>query len=142
LHVCAGRVRDYQTRGFGPYDKTLDLDPALKPDILADARDPAPYNHESWAAIVADFPYSAEDADHHPPGRVVLPSPYVIVKNAIAALEPGRRVGILHLVAPQPPKGSKFVACVAVTPGFNNRIRAFAVVRKKLIGLRLVEFQT
>ena len=34
LHVCGGRVRDYQTRGFGPYDKTLDLDPALKPGHL------------------------------------------------------------------------------------------------------------
>jgi hypothetical protein len=28
----------------------------------------------------------------------VLPSPYVIVKNAINVLEPGRRVAIPHLV--------------------------------------------
>jgi hypothetical protein len=74
LHVCAGRLRDYQTRGFGPNDKCLDLDPSLKPDILADARDPKAYNHERWAAILADPPYSAEDADHYPPGRVVFPS--------------------------------------------------------------------
>jgi hypothetical protein len=130
LHICSGKVRDYQQPGFGPNDRTLDLDPALKPDILADARDPAAYNHERWAAILADPPYTAEDADHYAPGRVVLPSPYSIVKNAIAALEPGRRVGILHFVAPQAPKGSRFVACVTVLTGFNNRARLFSVYEK------------
>ena len=59
----------------------------------------------------------------------VLPSPYVIVKNAINALELGRRVGILHLFAPQAPKGSKFVACVTVLTGF-NRARLFSVYEK------------
>ena len=132
LHVCGGRVRDYQQRGcFGPNDRTLDLDPAMKPDFLADARDPAAYNHERWAAILADPPYTAEDADHYPPGRVVLPSPYVIVKNAIAALEPGRRVGILHYLSLRKRlKGSRFVACVTVLTGFNNRARLFSVYEK------------
>jgi hypothetical protein len=130
LHVCSGRVRDYQTRGFGPNDKCLDLDPNLKPDILADVRDPESYNSQAWAAILADPPYSEEDADHYSPGRAVFPSPYVIVKNAIRVLEPGRRVGIFHLFAPQAPKDSKFVACVTVLTGFNNRVRVFSVYEK------------
>ena len=102
----------------------------MNPDFLADARDPSAYNHERWAAILADPPYTLEDADHYPPGRAVIPSPYVIVKNAIAALESGRRVGILHLVAPQAPKGSRFVACITVLTGFNNRARLFSVYEK------------
>ena len=108
----------------------MDLDPALEPDILGDASDPLAYNHQSWAAILADPPYSAEDADHYVTGRSVLPSPYVIVKNAIAALEPGRRVGVLHYFAPKEPPGSKFVACVTVIPGFNNQARLFSVYEK------------
>ena len=130
LHVCSGRVRDYQTLGFGPNDKTLDLASSLKPDYLADARDASAYTHERWAAIIADPPYTSEDADHYPPGRALLPSAYVIVRNSLGVLEPGRRVGILHLFAPQARKGSRFVACVTVLTGFNNRARLFSVYEK------------
>ena len=43
LHVCAGRVRDYPyPRGIGPNDKTLDLDAAVEPDFVQDARRPFP----------------------------------------------------------------------------------------------------
>jgi hypothetical protein len=46
LHVCAGKVRDYPFKNaFGPNDRTLDLDPAVEPNFLRDARDPLPYNH-------------------------------------------------------------------------------------------------
>lgn len=38
LHVCSGKIRDYPFRGLGPNDRTLDLDPALQPDFLMDAR--------------------------------------------------------------------------------------------------------
>ena len=34
LHICGGMARLYPyRRGFGPVDKTLDLDPACKPDF-------------------------------------------------------------------------------------------------------------
>jgi hypothetical protein len=43
LHMCSGLVRFYEQPGcYGPNDKCMDLDPSLEPDILADARDPAP----------------------------------------------------------------------------------------------------
>lgn len=43
LHVCGGKVRDYQSgpmkgKGLGPNDCTVDLDPALDPDFLLDVR--------------------------------------------------------------------------------------------------------
>jgi len=38
LHVCGGRVRDYPFRGFGPNDRTIDLDPELG-DYCFDVRE-------------------------------------------------------------------------------------------------------
>jgi len=43
LHICGGRVRDYQSgpmkgKGLGPNDRTVDLDPSLDPDYLLDVR--------------------------------------------------------------------------------------------------------
>lgn len=43
LHICSGAVMEYQSgpmkcKGVGPNDCTLDLDPALEPDFLLDAR--------------------------------------------------------------------------------------------------------
>ncbi|HPW22299.1 MAG TPA: hypothetical protein PLE61_15975 [Vicinamibacterales bacterium] len=144
LHVCGGMVRRYPyRRGFGPNDKTLDLDPALEPDFCQDARDPYPLQGSSsayrvlndgrkgwcWRAVLADPPYSQEDAEKYVPGPSVLPTPGVILKNALAVVRPGGRVGILHYYAPQPPRGSNavLVAMVSVVVGFNNHVRLFTV---------------
>jgi hypothetical protein len=163
LHVCGGKARDYpaKPRGFGPNDRTLDLDPALEPDYVMRA-DTIPRNlphvfdeqqqcercmqtrHEAkghsteciegvaWASILADPPYTELDADHYAPGRKVFPKPNAILRAMLAAVEPGRRVGMLHYVLPQPPsKGVRFVACVAVIVGFNNRMRCYSVFEKE-----------
>src|SRR4051812_30842491 len=60
LHVCSGMVRLYPyKRGFGPNDKTLDLDPACAPDFLQDARQPFPLNGQAtWKAVLIDPAYS------------------------------------------------------------------------------------
>ena len=43
LHVCGGMAKAYPyKRGFGPNDRTLDLDPNCEPDFLQDARLPFP----------------------------------------------------------------------------------------------------
>jgi hypothetical protein len=42
LHVCGGHVKAYPYAGFGPNDRTLDLDPATEPDFLRDAREALP----------------------------------------------------------------------------------------------------
>ena len=145
LHVCGGLVKDYPgKRGIGPNDKTLDLDPALNPDYLQDARDPLPigishgYNadmlleHHPWGAILIDRPYSEEDADHYVPGRSVLPSATELVRNALKVLPYGRRVGILDYVFPSPgvKDGVKLLFVAGVVAGYNNRMRAFTVFEK------------
>lgn len=136
LHVCGGMARHYPYRGgFGPNDATLDLDPQCSPDFLQDAREPYPPSRpcqwfnpaNRFRAVLADPPYSEEDAEHYKPGRAAYPSPNRIVANAMAMLPMGSRVGIIHYMLPKAPPGARFIAAVGVLCGFNNRIRCFSV---------------
>lgn len=131
LHVCGGRVRSYPypDRGLGPNDRTLDLDPAMEPDFLQDAREPYP---QGFRAVLADPPYSEEDAQKYAPGADAYPPPNLILRNALAALEPGCRVGILHYAWPAPPADipAKETAAIAVGTGRNGRARWFIVYER------------
>jgi hypothetical protein len=152
LHVCGGRAREYpaKPRGFGPNDKTLDMDASLEPDFQQDAREPLPcrrhfgavkdcLRHEQfkdcgWPSIMIDRPYTPEDAAHYKPGADVLPPLNLMLKHAIAAVRLGGRVGVIDYLLPQPPRdGVRFVACVGVIVGFNNRMRVFSVFEKEAI---------
>lgn len=145
LHVCGGKAKYYPyQRAFGPQDKTLDLDPECTPDFCQDAREPFPWAPISdgiapaiaiqnpWAGILMDPPYSPEDAAHYKVGSDVYPSPNQLVVNALKVLPVGGKVGIIHYVLPKCPKNAKFVACVGVVCGFNNRIRCFSVFERTL----------
>jgi len=126
LHVCGGFAKFYPYhRGFGPNDKTLDLNAATEPDYLQDARDPLP---KGFAAMLIDPPYSAEDATHYPVAGYPLPN--ILIRNALSALDIGQRVGIIHYMLPQA-KDAHFVACIGVIYGFNNRMRCYSVFEKK-----------
>lgn len=130
LHVCGGKVREYPYRGgFGPNDKTLDLDPALNPDFCQSAEAPLPVG--PWAGILADPPYTEGDADHYAPTRTALPNPNVVLRNCLASVPVGGRVGVLHYVAPRPPKTAKFIALVAVFMGYGNRARFYSVFERR-----------
>lgn len=131
LHVCGGMAKHYPyRRGYGPNDKTLDLDPLCEPDFLQDARDPLP---AGFKAILIDPPYSEDDAEKYRVGRPAYPKPNALVKNGLDALPPGGRVGIIHYLLPSPPKGAVFVAAVGVICGFNNRVRIFSVFEKEAV---------
>lgn len=128
LHVCGGKAKFYPYKGgFGPNDKTLDLDPEVSPDYLQDAREPFP---SGFKAILADPPYSEVDAEHYNVGAKNYPSPNKIIENAMAALQVGQRVGMIHYMIPKCPKNARFVAAVGVMCGFNNRLRAFTVFER------------
>lgn len=125
LHVCGGLARLYPYKGgFGANDKTLDMDAGTAPDYQRDAREAIP---TGFKAILCDPPYSEADAEHWPTGAATYPSPGKLVANCIEALPVGGRVGIIHYMLPKAPKNSKFIACVGVISGFNNRIRCFSV---------------
>lgn len=128
LHVCGGRVRDYPYSGFGKNDKTLDLDPDLKPDYLQDARDPLPAG--PWSAILIDRPYSEEDAAHYAPGSDTLPDLNDLLKRSLEAVDVGGKVGTLDYLWPHPGKIGKEVAVVGVGTGRNNRARWYCVFER------------
>lgn len=147
LHVCGGMARSYPySAGFGPNDRTLDLDPATKPDFLQDAREAFPIAWRDaltlgreqttivigarWRAILMDPPYSEADAEKYVPGAAAYPTPNILMKNALAALPVGGRAGLIHYSLPAQPKNAKFVAAVGILCGFNNRIRCFSVFEK------------
>lgn len=148
LHVCGGMARHYPyPNAFGPHDKTLDLDPATEPDFCQDARGPLPVCEHvdhlvpgiqevvsvilgEWPAILIDPPYTEGDAEKYTMGAGVFPSANLLVKNAIAAVRIGGRVGILHYLWPSPPKNARSVAAVAVLCGFNNRVRLYSVFER------------
>lgn len=128
LHVCGGLARLYPyPGGFGPNDNTLDLDVSCKPDYVADARGLLPLG---FKAMLADPPYTEKDAEQYPPGSAAFPLANVIVGRMMQALVPGQRCGIIGYVVPALPKGARFVACVGIICGFNNRIRVFSVFEK------------
>lgn len=125
LHVCGGKAKLYPyRRAFGPNDKTLDLDPSLEPDFLQDARDPYP---TGFRACLCDPPYSEIDAEKYVPGAKAYPPPGLILRNGLAAVGPGGRVGIIHYALPKPPPDAIFVALIGVGCGFGNRLRAYTV---------------
>lgn len=134
LHVCGGCARLYPyPGGFGRRDKTLDLDPATRPDYHQDAREPLP---RGFKAYLCDPPYSELDATHYVPGAHAYPPPGLIVRNAIDALDIGGRVGIIHYLPPAPPPNARYVAQVSIYSGFNNRVRSYAVYEKTRRGKR------
>lgn len=142
LHVCGGMSRHYPyKRGFGPSDRTMDLNPETEPDILKDCREtdwPHGWSSEfqgsqvfrMWGGILIDPPYSEPDADHYPPGADRYPNPHQLVKTAISTLAIGYKVGIIHYIIPRCPKNAKFIADVGITCGFGNRKRAFTVFER------------
>lgn len=135
LHICGGNAHLYPyAGGYGDQDERLDLDVAVKPEHLWDCSVSIPHQtfrgSEDWAGMIADPPYSAEDAKQYAPGADKYPSPNKIVSLACEVLPVGRKIGIIHYIVPACPKNAKFIACVGIVCGFNNRIRAFSVYER------------
>ena len=138
LHVCAGKVREYPYDGVGTRDRTLDLDPDLQPDFLHDARKrPYPTCPDTrdglWPAVLADPPYTDEDADRYAPGRARRPTANQILRYSLEVVRVGGKIGILDYVWPMPPPPpyhAQEVAVIAVGTGRNNRARWFTVFER------------
>ena len=134
LHVCSGKVSEYPYAGFGPNDKTADINAALDPDFVVDVAtsvlpDYAGDDAGTWYAVLADPPYTEDDACKY--GDFPLPSARRCLEQSLDVIGEGSRVGILHYVAPRPPAGVTFVALVTVFVGFENRGRLYSVYEKQ-----------
>jgi hypothetical protein len=136
LHVCSGKIDEYPFDGLGYNDATADIDPGVEPDFVVDVRESLPACPDTpdglWPAILADPPYTEDDAARYALGSEVFPQPNALLKLCLQNVRPGGKVGFLHYVVPRPPKKigehkTKFVACIGVMVGFGNRIRAYTV---------------
>lgn len=132
LHVCGGMAKFYPyARGFGRFDKTMDLSPVCEPDFLMDCRETKwPGHPQAWGGILIDPPYSEPDAEHYAPGASKYPNPNQLVQTAINTLRVGYKVGIIHYIWPACPKNAVEVASIAVSCGRNNRERVFVVYER------------
>lgn len=131
LHVCGGKAKYYPYKGgFGPNDKTVDMDPEVAPDYLMDVSKELPKTPGGWRACLADPPYSEADADCYNSGAANYPRPGRLVEDMLKIVQPGGRVGLIHYALPKAPEEAKFVACIGIVCGFNNRIRVFSVFER------------
>lgn len=132
LHVCAGMVRDYPFKGFGPFDLTVDIDPATEPDFCLDVRTQLreTFSDTQLDAVLIDRPYSEEDADHYATGRATLPDLNQLLRDSLALVPIGHRVGVIDYRWPMPPKNATEVAVVAVGTGRNGRARWYTVFER------------
>lgn len=128
LHVCSGKAESYKgAPGKGEHDLFLDITPELNPTYIHDAT-VSPYPGGPYNFILADPPYSSEDALKYT--HKEYPPPTKILEACRDSLVSGGRVGILHYLWCRPPKGLKSLAVVCVLVGFNNRGRLFSVFEK------------
>lgn len=141
LHVCGGKVREYPGWGFGPNDRTMDIRSNLRPDYIYDVTAdnkvfPGPGSTSGlWPAMLADPPYTEEDALKYADDPLTFdsfPSASKLLKKCLTYTRYGGRVGMLHYIFPRPPKeGVKLVACIGVIDGYGNRMRCFSVFENR-----------
>jgi hypothetical protein len=147
LHVCGGLVRKYPYKGLGPNDQTLDINPKMEPDFIHDVQEPLPLqkfmvpmltdisrerpDYMPWPAILADPPYSEEDAAKYDCGAAAYPPPAALLANCVNAVCVGGRVGILHYQWVRPPKTARCIAIITVLIGFNNKGRLYGVYERE-----------
>lgn len=141
LHVCGGFSHLYPYfGGYGTNDARLDMSRLTKPEYYGDARRIEDYPRSRvcgglplpWRAMIADSPYSEEDATHYLPGSESYPKPRILLSNMLRSVQPGCKVGVLHYVSPRPPNdiAVRFVAKITVAMPYDNRDRTFSVYEK------------
>lgn len=119
-HLCSGTIK---------HGVTVDINPELEPDIVADARN-TPFEADTFDAVLIDPPYSITDAQKYGTNYPTMKS---LLEEACRIVKPGGKVGFLHLLVPRIPKGymKKYKALIGIITGGNQRIRVFTVIEKE-----------
>ncbi len=119
IHLCSGKIDE---------DFTVDINPAMNPTLVADARHTG-LPSESFIGCLIDPPYNEEEAKVY---GYEYPTPRDLLLEGDRLLKTGGRVGILHFEVPRPPvKHLRLLALITVVVGFGNRVRAFTVFEKQ-----------
>ena len=102
MHLCAGSVDD----GI-----TVDLNPATRPHVVADATR-LPFRDRTFDTVIADPPYSPEMAEN------LYATPYLsvpkLLKEAARVVKPGGYVLLLDLRTWPPPDELRWRGLVAI----------------------------
>jgi hypothetical protein len=124
LHVFSGCVDLAALPG-----DTLDADPALNPTWVADAHDLSGVPLASYDLVLADPPYSVEDADHYKPSMVRR---NVVMRSLARGLVPGAVVLWLDQVLPMYRKDQwEMEAVIGLVKSTNHRFRVFTAFRRR-----------
>ena len=122
LHVFSGRV----DQSAWPGD-TVDMNPEMEPTFLDDAQTLDTVPLHNYDIILADPPYSVEDAEHYKPTMVKRNK----VMRALARCNPGTHVVWLDQVLPMYRKVEwKIVGVIGMVKSTNHRFRVVTIFER------------
>jgi len=118
LHVCSGTLTERWT---------VDLRAEAHPRVIADGRS-LPFRDASFPAVLIDPPYSDQYACNL--YGTENPAPSRLLREAARVVQPGGRIGLLHVAVPFAPPGCRVLNVYGVSTGVGFRIRAFTVYQR------------
>lgn len=123
LHVFSGSLPP------GPYTR-LDIRPEMNPDVVGDAHHLSSlFRERPFDLILADPPYSVEDAEHY--GRPMVKR-QIVLRECLSVLKPGGWVIWLDQVLPNYRKAEVDLAMIiCMIRSTNHRVRAVFGFRSK-----------
>ena len=107
---------------------TVDCNPALRPSWLLDAHDLSCIPLEQYDLVLADPPYSVEDAERY---HTTMVKRNVVMRSLAAGLRPGSHVVWLDQVLPMYRKNEWHIdAVIGMVKSTNHRFRVVTVFRR------------
>ena len=129
LHVFSGKV----DLGAMPGD-TVDSNPAMQPTWVADAHQLQSVPLHLYDLVLADPPYSIEDAERY---QTTMVKRNVVMRSLAAGMAPGARVVWLDQVLPMYRKTEwEIEAVIGMVKSTNHRFRVATIYRRLGSGMR------
>jgi hypothetical protein len=123
LHVFSGKVDLAAMPG-----DTVDCNPDLAPTWVADAHDLSAVPLADYDLVLADPPYSVEDADRY---QTTMVKRNVVLRSLAKGMRPGARVVWLDQVLPMYRKDEWAIeAVIGMVKSTNHRFRVTTVFRR------------
>lgn len=123
LHIFSGKVELAAMPG-----DTIDLNPDLNPTFIADAHDLTGVPLARYDLILADPPYSVEDAERY---QTTMVKRNVVMRSLAAGMAPGAHVVWLDQVLPMYRKDEWAIeAVIGMVKSTNHRFRVITIFRR------------
>lgn len=123
LHVFSGQVDLAAMPG-----DTVDCNPELKPTYVADAHDLSVVPLSSYDLVLADPPYSIEDAERY---QTTMVKRNVVLRSLAGGLRAGSRLVWLDQVLPMYRKDQWAIeAVIGMVKSTNHRFRMITIFRR------------